>query len=307
MNVLLTNFMGRKEVKLTCHIFLEKFEQGHQPHFLPLRLQQRRVRLGNGRLRFARLLGLRVLCVVLRAAPRQLGRLRQSVPVLVDEPSLERPAVQVPRHVRLRLAAVGLDGRAEPDGLGAAAAESPGVRPVRKHRRLGVVRSLVDVCVHELLPALGALVRPQSGPDLPENPPPRDAVLVQEREELVDAPVLVRHVLGEDAAAVVDEDLRLRTGHPLRLLVREQGVAVHAALEVVGVVLQHLLQLVHVQLRLQAVAGVLAVVQVLQRNGLRDALQGRLVQSVHVDRNLHDLRNVVHNETDSVFNQPCHD
>ncbi len=92
-----------------------------------------------------------------------------------------------------------------------------------------VVSAVVELTTDELRLTDGALERDESRPYLPIDVLPLDALLVVHvlnKAVKVEEPIC--HVLRYHLSVEVDEDLRVRTHHPLVLLARVQLTAVDA-------------------------------------------------------------------------------
>ena len=109
----------------------------------------------------------------------------------------------------------------------------------------GMVAAMVDLSSEKLLVTMGASVLLQTGEHLPEYILPRNLLLAQEHDKLIDVPVLVALMLGNRVAVVINVEVRLRALDPLSLVACVQRAAVHAPLEHVVFFLEQVLQLFH--------------------------------------------------------------
>ena len=108
---------------------------------------------------------------------------------------------------------------------------------------------------HELLLAMAALKAVQSASNFPINFSPVEVVF-QKKDEFVDVPKPVSHMLGNHVPMEVNEYFSLWTCHPLPLLHRKDLIAVGAQLQNVPFFFKQSLQLFRIKLRHQLVLSI---------------------------------------------------
>lgn len=109
-----------------------------------------------------------------------------------------------------------------------------------------MIRTACQLLQLEGLLALRAAEDCEIGPDLPVDLLPRDPVcLSNEGNELLEIPVLVNGMMRSEPALSIYHDLALRARQYLPLIACEQAEAVGASVEVVLVLLEQHLELLH--------------------------------------------------------------
>jgi hypothetical protein len=94
---------------------------------------------------------------------------------------------------------------------------------------LGSYKLLVTTCTPEFL---------ESGKHFPENVLPRHLLLSKVHDKLIDVPVLIRLMLGNNSSVGIDEQVGLGALVPLPLVTSVQGTAVHTPMEHVVLLLE---------------------------------------------------------------------
>ena len=87
---------------------------------------------------------------------------------------------------------------------------------------LGSYKLLVTTCTPEFL---------KSGKHFPKNVLPRHLLLSKVHDKLIDVPVLIRLMLGNNSSVGIDEQVGLGALVPLPLVTSVQGTAVHTPME----------------------------------------------------------------------------
>ena len=110
-----------------------------------------------------------------------------------------------------------------------------------------------------------ALENVEVGPDLPVDLAPRDSIsFSNERDELLEIPRLVDDVLGSDLSVTIDVGLRLGAVQHSPLAHGEQFVAVGTLVEVVALLFEQELELLHEEPTDQFVFSLLQEVQAIE-------------------------------------------
>ena len=122
-------------------------------------------------------------------------------------------------------------GGAEARGLLVAARVPSEVLLEHEGRLLGMLAALVDLGADELLVARGTLKLLQPCEHLPEDILPANVLLAHKHHKLVDVPVLVGYMLGDDGAVHIDKELGAAAVHPLALIRGVQGATVDASVQ----------------------------------------------------------------------------
>ena len=93
----------------------------------------------------------------------------------------------------------------------------------------GSYKLLVTTCAPKFL---------KSGKHFPKNVLPRHLLLSKVHDKLIDVPVLIRLMLGNNSSVSIDEQVGLRALVPLSLVTSVQGAAVHTPMEHVMLLLE---------------------------------------------------------------------
>lgn len=177
-----------------------------------------------------------------------------------------------------------------------------------RHLHLG--RRLMDFAVAELGDVVEdiatlTLKDIQIGPDLPVYFAPRDPVSLPDKgDKLLEVPRLVDHVLGPNLTVTIDIGLCLRAVQHLPLAHRKQLVAVSALVEVVSLLLEQELQLLHEEATDQLVFSLFQQVQSVQRYFPGHVADDLGVDAPHIDLNFRDLLDVLDEELEALLDEP---
>ena len=104
----------------------------------------------------------------------------------------------------------------------------------------------------------------------------------------------------------VNEDLGFGADVPLSLLLREEGVAVNAAVDHVGFALHQSLQLFHVDLAHEFVFAISKVDKLVDGDSARYLLDERRVETIHVDRQANNVAELLPYKADAFVYKLCH-
>jgi hypothetical protein len=149
-----------------------------------------------------------------------------------------------------------------------------------------------------------ALEDVQIRPDLPIYLAPRNSISFSyERDKLLQVPALVDDVLRANLTVAVDVALGLGTVHDLALAHSEQFVAVSALVQVVGLLLEKQLKLLHEEARHELVLALLQLVQAIERYLARHITNYLRVDAAHVDLHARDFFNIFDEELETFFHE----